>query len=219
MRKFINPAKMFVTLMVLGCTMGFTSCSDDDDDDKTPPTEITASIMYGDYEGKMTTVAAEGQDGEEAPASVDVKATIDNDSVFFDSFPVKDIIVSVVGDETAAEAIMQAVGNVSYKIGYTPTIMPNKDIINIALDAEPLKLEVVMPSEEEGAEPAKLVVEVEVEASETGAYKVEDGNLTFAITAKKVFLGEGEGKMELPGFTPTQFNLNLNQYKVGHHQF
>ncbi|MGM9778680.1 MAG: DUF4840 domain-containing protein, partial [Prevotella sp.] len=81
----------------------------------------------------------------------------------------------------------------------------------------PLKLAITMPAANEGEEPQTMNIEVEIEVAEEGKYTVEGGNLSFAISATKVFLGEGESKVEFPGFTPTRFAFNLNQNKVAHH--
>ena len=83
--------------------------------------------------------------------------------------------------------------------------------------AEPLKLALTMPSANEGEEAQTMIIEVEIEAAEEGKYTVEGGNLAFAISATKVFLGEGESKVEFPGFAPTRFAFSLNQNKVVHH--
>ena len=214
MKKNFSLTKMFVAVMMLGCTMGFSSCSDDDDAPKNP-TEITTKTMYGSYQGKMLTTAVEAQDDTEK--GVEIKATVVNDSVCFESFPVKDLIVSILGDEEAADNIISALGDVSYKIAYTPTLTPAKDFINMAFKAEPLKLVLAMPSANEGEEAQALNIEVEIEVAEDGKYTVDGGNLAFAISATKVFLGEGESKVEFAGFAPTQFAFNLNQNQVAHH--
>ena len=47
---------------------------------------------------------------------------VDNDTVYFDSFPIKDIVLDIVGDKETANKIVEAVGDVSYKIGYEPEL-------------------------------------------------------------------------------------------------
>ena len=217
MKKIFSLTNVFVAVMMLGCTLGFSSCSDDDDSPEftTDPVEITTKTMYGSYQGKMTTTAIEAQD--DAPAGVDITATVANDSVCFESFPVKDLIVSILGDEEIADNIISALGDVSYKVAYTPTLTPKKDFINMEFKAEPLKLALTMPSANEGEEAQTMIIEVEIEAAEEGKYTVEDGNLAFAISATKVFLGKGESKVEFPGFAPTRFAFYLNQFKIAHH--
>ena len=85
--------------MIAGCTLGFVACSDDDDPQT--PTEPKVEDVYGDYTGTMQTALldqstfAEGE-GEE-PAGVDVAAQVKNDTVYFDEFPVRDLVVSIVG--------------------------------------------------------------------------------------------------------------------------
>ena len=69
MKKIFSLTNVFVAVMMLGCTLGFSSCSDDDDSPEftTDPVEITTKTMYGSYQGKMTTTAIEAQD--DAPAA------------------------------------------------------------------------------------------------------------------------------------------------------
>ena len=45
------------------------------------------------------------------------------------------------------------------------------------------------------------------------AYSVADKKLKFSITARKVLIGEGEEKVELPGFTPAMFSFDLKKTK------
>ena len=48
MEKQFKAKMLFASLFMLGCTMTFVSCSDDDDNN-TPPTDVTAASVYGDY--------------------------------------------------------------------------------------------------------------------------------------------------------------------------
>lgn len=137
MEKQFKAKMLFASLFMLGCTMTFVSCSDDDDNN-TPPTEVTAASVYGDYTGTMTTATVSPTDyngteeGEQTGTAVSAK--VEGDTIYFDNFPIKDIVMSVVGDETTADQIVEAVGNVSYKIGYTPTVNEAKDSVMLALD-------------------------------------------------------------------------------------
>ena len=89
MKKEMKFNRLFVSLMIAGCTLGFVACSDDDDPQT--PTEPKVEDVYGDYTGTMYTALldqstfAEGE-GEE-PAGVDVAAQVKNDTVYFDEFP------------------------------------------------------------------------------------------------------------------------------------
>ena len=157
-------------------------------------------------------------EGEETPAGTDVSASVANDTISFTNFPIKDIVLSVVGDEALADQIVEAVGDVNYKIGYEPTLTANKDSVVFVMHPESLKLSVTLPSStEEEAQP--LLVEVKVEAGNTAAYAVESGNMKFDFHAAEILLGEGEGQTSLPGFKGMSFDFDMNQSKLAHHGF
>ena len=212
MKKKIQTAKAFAMLLFLGCTISLASCSDDDDD-VTVPTEITTQTMYGDYKGRMTTATTVAAEGEETPAGVEVTAKVDNDTVTVEKFPVKDIVMSIINDEEAAGSIVEAVGDINYKIGYKPALTSANDSILMVLDPEPLMLNLTIPAQSESDVDQTLVIEVKVDAGENAAYSVADKKLKFSITARKVLIGEGEEKVELPGFTPAMFSFDLEKTK------
>ena len=212
MKKKIQTAKAFAMLLFLGCTISLASCSDDDDD-VTVPTEITTQTMYGDYKGRMATSTIVASEGEETPAGVEVSAKVDNDTVTVEKFPIKDIVMSIINDEEAADNIVEAVGDINYKIGYKPALTSAKDSILIVLDPEPLKLTLTIPAQSESDVDQTLIIETEVDAGENAAYSVADKKLKFSITARKVFIGEGEKQVELPSFTPATFSFDLEKTK------
>ena len=93
--------------------------------------------------------------------------------------------------------------------------MPEQDSISLALNPEPLKLSVVLPSDSE-EEAAPLAIEVKVETDADGSYAVENGKLIFRIAATEVLIGEGEEQAALPNFTATTFDFDMDQSKVSH---
>lgn len=210
--------RLFVSMFLLGCSFSFVACSDDENTPKLPD-EITTKTMFGDYTGKMIAdniAPSEGEDtgeGEETPTGVDVSAKVNNDTVYFEQFPIKDIVLTIVKDETLADKIVEAVGDVSYKVGYKPTLTTDKDSINFVLDPKPLKLSVAIPSDTEGEEPQTLLIEVKVEAGQVAGYAVESKNMKFQFAATEVLLGEGEEQAPLPDFNSTTFNFDMNQAK------
>lgn len=219
MKKVFRPIQLLALMLVAGSPFCFTACSDDDGNKD--PNEINTSVMFGDYDGKMTSwniAAQEEEDGnEEAGSGIDVSATIENNTVRFEKFPIKDIVLSIVKDEDLASQIVEAVGDVNYDIEYVPAFTAAKDSITMKLNPEPLELTVTMPAENEGGEAQSLIVEVQVVASEKKAgYSLENGNLKFCIDATKVMLGEGEDQLEFTGFVPTSFHFDMNQNRVSH---
>ena len=103
--------------------------------------ELFTDAVYGEYTGTMTayalTTQAEGE--EETPTGVEVEATVADDTICVNSFPIRDIVLSVVGDSALADQIVEAVGNVDYKLGYKPTLSAEQDSISLALAPQPLK--------------------------------------------------------------------------------
>ena len=112
--------------------------------------------------------------------------------------------VLIGGDETTADQIVEAVGQVDYKIGYTPTLSAAKDSILFTLDPKPLKLSVNIPGTEEG-ESLPTAIEVKVQAAEGANYEGKTTALKFGFQASEVLIGEDQTPLE--GFTPTTFDF------------
>lgn len=218
MKKVFKPMRLFISMLVIGCSFSFVACSNDDDEN-TPqlPDEVTTETMFGNYTGKMVgynIAPSTGEDtgeGEEIPTGVDISAKVNNDTIYFEQFPIKDIVLAIVKDEALTDKIVEAVGDVSYKVGYESTLTEAKDSINLVLDPKPLKLSVTIPADTEGEEAQVLLIEVKVEAGEEAGYAVENANMKFYFAATEVLLGEGEGQTSLPGFTSTTFNFDMNK--------
>lgn len=220
MKKFFKSVQLFSIMLAAGASFCFTACSDSDDVEIKNPDEVTVETMFGDYQGRViiseaNTVARE-DNGHETEGT-EISATIKDNTISFTEFPIKDIVLSIVGDETQADMIVAAIGDVEYSIPYEPTLTSEKDNILMTLKPEPLKLTVNIPTQQEGDETPALIVEVSVEAGEEGAYNVKEANVKFSITATKVMLGEGEGQQELGDFVPTTFQFDMNQSKAAHH--
>ena len=208
--------RLLVSMLLCGSLFCLTACSDDDETPP-PPDEITTETMFGNYSGKMSSrsiVPYEGEDNkEDTPAGIDISATVKNDTIHLEKFPIKDIVLSIVKDETMANKIVEAVGDVNYKIGYEPSFTTAKDSIELKLNPEPLKLSVTIPMDTEGEEAQPLLIEVKVEPGEEAEYAVESANMKFYFAATQVLLGEGENQQELLDFTPTTFHFDMNQHK------
>ena len=102
--------------------------------------------------------------------------------------------VDVVLGTTSYDKIVEAVGDVSYKIGYEPELNTEKDSILFVLDPKPLELNVSIPSETEGGEAQNLHIEVKVSPVDGANYEVETTNLKFKIYVPEVSLGEGDNE-------------------------
>ena len=222
MKKVFKPMRVLVSMLVLSSSFCFTACSNDDENSPQLPDEVTTGTMFGNYTGKMLISSlspTEKENNEEAPVGVDISATVNNDTVYFEKFPIKDIVLSIVKDETLTDKIVEAVGDVNYKVGYKPTLTAAKDSIKFVLNPESLKLSVAIPSETENENPEALLIEVKVEPGKEAGYSVESANMKFNFAATKVLLGEGENQQELSDFAPTTFNFDMNQHKIVHSRF
>lgn len=209
----IRPIPFFAAVLLAGCSFALVSC---DNEDPAPgmPDEITTDAVYGDYAGKMTALSlnphADSGEEEDGTAGIDITATVKDDTLYFEDYPIRDIVLAIVKDEGTADNIVAAVGKVSYKVGYKPSLSAEKDSISLDLKPEPLKLSVPISSETE-EEPQTLAVEVKVEAYKDAAYAAESGKLTLGIGAMEVLLGEGEGQVPLDGFSPISMDIEMNQ--------
>lgn len=172
---------LFVPVMVLACAAGFVAC-DDDDNSPVPPATKDA---WGEFKGKMQILPVTPAPAlaSMAAAGTDVTATVKNDTVYFESFPIQDLVASLVPEENVEE-IVKAIGEVKYKIGYKPALNAAQDSVYMTFDPKPLKIAVPMN------ETTTLAVEVTVSAMGKGGYELSSKNLEFDVKADKVTVDE-----------------------------
>lgn len=197
-----------VLVMALGLSVAMTSCGDDD---STPEIQ-SAKDVEGNYTGKMSAIPMVAPEMNTASASVDVTAKVEATDVVFDKFPVAELIKLIVPGEEAADAIVKAVGDVTYKLPYTAKLSKDYTTIDLAFVPVPLVLEiafppVVAPTEGE-AEAPKTKVTVTISAEDAGVFTYEGKTLKFNMNIEKVMLGEGETEAELP--MPAKLKLNFD---------
>ena len=202
MEKLIKSVRVFMSLCAMLSVVSFASCSDDDDQ----PKGIAIDAVYGKYSGTMEIEGLKASaltvNATTGPA---IEATVDKDKVSFADFPIKELVIGILGSEEAANGILQLVGKVSYDLAYTPTLNEQKDGIVLALNPQPLKLSIPL-----GADNV-MVVNVMVNANGNGSYK--NGELKLSIIAEKVSLGEGESAEEVNGFSPLTLTITMKQEK------
>lgn len=80
-----------------------------------------------------------------------------------------------------------------------------------AMNPEPLKLSVSVPSDTEGKEAQSLQIEVKVEKGNTATYAVETQSAQFDFAVTEVLLGEGEEQTPLSDFNIMTLKFNMNQ--------
>lgn len=196
MKEKLNFKFLVMLMMFLGGTVCFTACSDDNDE---PAVEPKVEDMYGEYTGKMQmqVLNAAAPTKEAAAAGTDVTATVNNNKVTFADFPVRDLVVSIVGEESA-DALLAAIGTVSYEVAYTPTIADDKATISMALDPTPLVIDLSMLSME---------VSVDISAQNEGIYTFANGNLQMGLKVESVSLNG----TPLPTIPQMEFTFDLTK--------
>lgn len=205
--------KYYSLLLVAAISFGMISCDNNDDNGTpTPPEEITTEVVWGEYTGNVLVSPLEKEEGNEDNKGTAVSAKIENDTIAFEDFPIKDIVLSIVNDEEAADKIVEAVGKISYKIGYKPAITEQKDTVNLTLDPKPLELTINIPAGNEG-ETSTLLVKANVEAGgEDDNYSVETNNIKFNFVVKEVLIGIKDTEMTPVGnFTPSLFDFDMDK--------
>lgn len=190
-------------VMALGLSVAMTSCGDDD----SAPEVQSAKDVEGNYTGKMlaTPIQPEQQNAAESPVGVDVTAKVEATDVVFAKFPIAELIKLIVGEDLAP-GIIEAVGDVTYKLPYTAKLSKDYATIDLTFAPVPLELEIALPpvvAPTEGEEAPKTKVTVTISAADAGVFTYEGKTLKFNMNIEKVMLGETEFPM------PAQLKLNF----------
>ena len=194
MKKVCCFNRFVLLAMTLSMVTSFTACSSDDDSDIPV---YSLKDVDGNYSGTMLTEStpvspqANAEEGEE-PAGAEVTAEVKDNQIMIKKLPVDDLIKSIIDNDEVAEDIIANLGEINYNISYTPTFDENKNNILLQLKPEPLKIEFIAPvqAQEEGEEPAKILITVTIQAEKNGAYTYEGKKLAFIIKATEVKIGE-----------------------------
>lgn len=201
MKRDFKYCRLWMACLMMGTTLTFTACSDDDEP---TPTEPKVEDVYGDYTGELTfdpsVNPTAGEEGEEEINGIAVDATVRNDTVYFNDFPVRDLVASIVGEESA-DQIVEAIGTVSYKVGYKASMATAKDSVYMEMSPKPLEL--TIPVDEENT----TTVSVEISAAQKGSYEFETKNLNMELKAEKVLVNEEE----FPTFPATGFIFEMKK--------
>lgn len=201
MKRDFKFNRLWMACMIAGTALTFTACSDDDEP---TPDEPTTEDVYGNYTGTMT-FKAEEEVANEANESgetegIAVSATVKNDTVYFEDFPVRDLVASIVGEESA-DALVEAIGTVNYKVGYKASMTTAKDSVYMEVSPKPLELSI--PVDEENT----MAVSVEVSAADKANYEFETQNLNLKLKAEKVWVNE----QEFPTFPVTDLTFEMTK--------
>lgn len=201
MKNVIELRKLFFACMVVGSTIVLSSCSDDDDENIPAPPSVTD--VNGDYSGKMFVSPLEVPTPiteNKEPAGMDIAAIVKSDTVYFNDFPISDLVADIVGEENAP-AVIEKIGKVNYKIGFKSDLNAAQDSIYMTFDPKPLTI--ALPGDGEEV----MNVEVTISAAKKGSYELSSKKLVFDLNADKVTLGEAE----IPAFKPSEFAFKLDK--------
>lgn len=201
MKNVIELRKLFFACMVVGSTIVLSSCSDDDDE-KIPALPSVTDVN-GDYSGKMFVSPLEVPTPiteNKEPAGMDIAAIVKSDTVYFNDFPISDLVADIVGEENAP-AVIEKIGKVNYKIGFKSDLNAAQDSIYMTFDPKPLTI--ALPGDGEEV----MNVEVSISVAKKGSYELSSKKLVFDLNADKVTLGE----VEIPAFKPSEFAFKLNK--------
>lgn len=210
-----------VAAMLTGACCGMVGC-DKDNDGSTEP-DVTA--VQGNFAGTMEIVEATplADDENVGQAGIAVSATVAADKIQFEDFPVRDLIIKVVGDEQTADQILEQIGQVNYEVPYTAVMSDNHASIQLTLKPEPLKLTLTDNSGEGGSTKAgsegegdgngdgegstETEVEITITSDAEGIYVVGTKELTFHLAATSVKLAG----TEIPDFKPISLAFDLTK--------
>lgn len=195
MKKVCCFNRFVLFAMALSIISSFTACSSDDDDSNIPVYSL--KDVDGTYSGTMLTESEPVNSPENAkegekPAGAEVTAEVKDNQIMIKKLPVDDLIKSIIDNDEVAEGIIANLGEINYNISYTPTFDENKNNILLQLKPEPLEIKFIAPvqAQEEGEEPAEILITVTIQAEKNGAYTYEGKKLAFIIKATEVKIGE-----------------------------
>ena len=170
--------KLFFVLGAISL-ISFTSCSDDDDAPKAP----AVTDVNGSYAGKVyyesLAVNPQNESVTETPEtpSVAIEATVNNDTISINKFPVEALVKTIITDETQAQELIDKIGDISYKIGFNAALNAAQDSITLTLDPKPLEFSIPLTEEN------SMDIRVEIAVTEQGVYAIKEKNLQYGLKA------------------------------------
>lgn len=198
MKTILNLKKSIFFVAALTTALSFTSCSDDDD-----PKMPSVTDVYGTYKGEVDVVDALVGRADEGDASEPkVTATVNNDTIYFENFPVDAILATIESEEDAVE-IAKTLDKVSFKVGYKGELNQSQDSIGLTLDPKPLKFTYKKTVNEVEVE-KNVEVTVNVPENENSAYS--DKVLKFDLEISDIMLNGVSPDSYIPIFY--SFDLN-----------
>ena len=123
-----------------------------------------------------------------------------NEAIEFADFPVRDLIVKILGTEEGVDEIIAAIGQIDYNVPYTAQISEDKASVAMTLKPEVLKL--TLPGS--GEEDPGTEIEVTIEATD-GTYTLESKALEFGLAVAGVKVAG----VDLPDFESFSLDFDL----------
>ena len=176
-RYFLN--KWMVATLLAGACCIMAACDDDNDNGgiMPPPTDPDIEAVCGTYRGTMTVVetAPVTDEGADEPSGTALDARVTNTAIAFMDFPIRDLVIKVLGTDEGIDAIIEAIGTVEYAIPYTASM--NEDKTSVVLSLDPAILVLNLPAGNDAEESAGTEIEVAISAEADGTYAWNRRNL------------------------------------------
>lgn len=168
--------KLFLVVGALGL-ISFTSCSDDDDAPKAPSVTDVNGSYAGKVYYKMLADPQPAQANTPEPAHVAIEATVQNDTISINKFPVEALVKTIITDEAQAQELIDKIGDVSYKIGFSAALNAAQDSIQLTLDPKALEFSIPL------TEDTPMNIRVVITATEQGTYAIQGKKLQYGLKA------------------------------------
>lgn len=214
MKKVCCFNRLIMLAVALSLVTTFTACSSDDDGDNIPVYSL--KDVEGTYSGKMFTESApvvnphdDTEEGDK-PVGTEVSIEVKDNQIVINKLPVDDFIKTIITNPDQAATIIQAIGDINYKIPYTPAFDENKSNILLELKPEPLEIKFTLPTPEPQAteeETNEVIIKVTIEADQKGNFAYDGKLLKFAIKATKVEIGD----TSFDEFPVTTFSFDITK--------
>ncbi|MCW3160607.1 DUF4840 domain-containing protein [Chryseobacterium oryctis] len=161
--------KAFVIAFIALLGLSLTSCNDD----KYEPIPVKIGDENGKYRAKLITK----QGNNRTEKIIDFVA---KDSVItYKEFPVKEIVMTVLEDEAKTNVALDAMGDIEYKLDFTPKLLAEQNVIELELEPKVMTLQIPVDGQ------TKTAV-VTFTANEKGYYVGQDFSMRYGFVADKI---------------------------------
>ena len=198
--KFNSFITCIKTLAVAGVCFSLIACEKNGDNHNNGGNGDTSddeTAVIGEYTGTMdileVTASEDENTGEETPSGTEISASVTADAIEFADFPVRDLIVKILGSDETADAIIEAIGPISYSIPYEASLSEDETAVNLTLAPENMTIKLPVASTmSESEEDGSMAIEVEITADSASesVYDIQSENLSFIISVASIKIGD-----------------------------